>query len=167
MTRTGSVREKSFIFLEYHQGSLPILGQIPTASCASSRPTGPEKDPGHPVFTTKSPTGYEYMALPQHQEKGRIPRSASICSQSYLRPAAVKSGAIPEGCAGRFGWHNMRHSLATFLSANDVHLSVTQSILRHKNMRITADVFHSCGQCQTEGSTAEVPDSPRDVGAGG
>jgi hypothetical protein len=34
----------------------------------------------------------------------------------------------------------MRHSLATFLSANDVHLSVTQSILRHKNMRTTADV---------------------------
>jgi len=30
--------------------------------------------------------------------------------------------------------------MAAYLSANDVHLSVTQSILRHKNMRPTADV---------------------------
>jgi len=47
--------------------------------------------------------------------KGRIPRTASICAQDYLRPAAVKAGVIPEGYRGRFGWHNLRHSLATFL----------------------------------------------------
>jgi integrase len=34
----------------------------------------------------------------------------------------------------------MKHSLDAFLSANDVHLLVTQSILRHKNMRTTSDV---------------------------
>jgi integrase len=78
--------------------------------------------------------------FPSTTEKEGIPRSASICSQLYLRPAAVKACVIPEGHAGRFGWHNTRHSLATFLSANDVHLSVTQSILRHKNMRTTVDV---------------------------
>jgi len=85
------------------------------------------------------------------KKERRIPRSASICSQSYLRPAAVKAGVIPEGYAGRFGWHHMRHSLATFLSANDVHLSVTQSILRHKNMRTTADIYtHAVSAKQKE-----------------
>ncbi len=72
--------------------------------------------------------------FPSTKEKGKIPRSASICSQSYLRPAAVKAGVIPEDYSGRFGWHNLRHSLATFLSANGVRLSVTQGMLRHKKM---------------------------------
>jgi len=89
--------------------------------------------------------------FPSIKNKGKIPRSASICSQSYLRPAAVKAGVIPEGYAGRFGWHNMRHSLATFLSANDVHLSVTQSILRHKKMSTTADFYtHAVSAKQKE-----------------
>ena len=58
---------------------------------------------------------------------------------------------IPNGYKGRFGWHNMRHSLATFLSANDVNLSVTQSILRHKKMSTTADIYtHSVNAKQKE-----------------
>ncbi len=89
--------------------------------------------------------------FPSTKEKGKIPRSASICSRSYLRPAAVKAGVIPKGYTGRFGWHNMRHSLATYLSANDVHLSVTQSILRHKKMSTTADFYtHSVNAKQKE-----------------
>src|SRR5215469_3274924 len=70
--------------------------------------------------------------------KGRIPRSAGICGQDYLRPAAVKAGVIPEGYNGRFGWHNLRHSLATFLAANEVNLPVIQSILRHAKPTTTA-----------------------------
>jgi integrase len=89
--------------------------------------------------------------FPSLKEKGRIPRSASICSKCYLRPAAIKAGVIPKDYAGRFGWHNMRHSLATFLSANDVHLSVTQSILRHKKSSTTADIYtHAVNARQIE-----------------
>ncbi len=51
------------------------------------------------------------------KEKGKIPRSASICSRDYLRPAAVKAGVIPADFHGRFAWHNLRHSLATFLGS--------------------------------------------------
>jgi site-specific recombinase XerD len=36
-----------------------------------------------------------------------------------------------EGYKGRFGWHNLRHSLATFFAANEVNLPVIQSMLRH------------------------------------
>ena len=63
--------------------------------------------------------------------KGKKPRSAGVAAQNYLRPAAVKAGVIPESYSGRFGWHNLRHSLATFLTANEVTLSLIQSMLRH------------------------------------
>jgi integrase len=89
--------------------------------------------------------------FPSTKMKGKIPRSASICSKSYLRPAAIKAGVIPKDYAGRFGWHNLRHSLATFLSANGVHLSVTQSILRHKKMSTTAEIYtHAVNRTQQE-----------------
>jgi integrase len=74
--------------------------------------------------------------------KGKTPRSASIAGQDYLRPAAVKAGVIPKGYKGRFGWHNLRHSLATFFAANDVNLSVIQSMLRHSKPSTTAIYTH-------------------------
>jgi integrase len=73
--------------------------------------------------------------------KGRIPRTASICAQDYLRPAAIKAGVIPKGYKGRFGWHNLRHSLASFFGANEVHPAVTQSILRHKKLSTTMEIY--------------------------
>jgi integrase len=79
--------------------------------------------------------------FPSIKSKGRIPRTASICGQDYLRPAAVKAGVISEGYKGRFGWHNLRHSLATFFGANEVHPAVTQSILRHKKLSTSMEVY--------------------------
>ncbi len=73
--------------------------------------------------------------------KGGIPRSASICSKDYLRPAATKAGVIPDDYRGRFAWHNLRHSLATFLGANGVNPAVTQSILRHKKLSTTMEIY--------------------------
>ena len=35
--------------------------------------------------------------------------------EDYLRPAAVKAGVIAAGDSCRFGFHNLRHSLASFL----------------------------------------------------
>jgi integrase len=56
------------------------------------------------------------------REKGRVPRAASTCGKHYLRPAAFRAGALSPGDNSRFGWHNLRHSLATFLGgANDIH----------------------------------------------
>jgi hypothetical protein len=49
------------------------------------------------------------------REKGRVPRAASTCAKHYLRPAAVGAGVIAQDDHSRFGWHNLRHSLATFL----------------------------------------------------
>ena len=80
--------------------------------------------------------------------KGRTPRSAGVAGQDYLRPAAVKAGAIPEGYRGRFGWHNLRHSLATFLAANEVNLPVIQSMLRHARPSTSALYTHRVNSAQ-------------------
>jgi integrase len=80
--------------------------------------------------------------------KGKVPRSACSAGHDYLRPAAVKAGVIPEGYTGRFGWHNLRHSLATFFAANDVNLPVIQSILRHSKPSTTALYTHRVNAAQ-------------------
>ncbi len=74
--------------------------------------------------------------------KGKKPRSAGVAAQDYLRPAAVKAGVIDAEYRGRFGWHNLRHSLATFLADNDVSLSVIQRMLRHSKPTTTAIYTH-------------------------
>jgi len=80
--------------------------------------------------------------------KGKTPRSAGVAGQDYLRPAAVKAGVIPKGYKGRFGWHNLRHSLATFFAANEVNLPVIQSILRHAKPSTTAVYTHRVNAAQ-------------------
>lgn len=80
--------------------------------------------------------------------KGKKPRSAGVAGQDYLRPAAVKAGVIPDGYKGRFGWHNLRHSLATFFAANEVNLPVIQSILRHAKPTTTAMYTHRVNTAQ-------------------
>lgn len=77
-----------------------------------------------------------------YREKGRVPRAASTCGKKYLRPAAVKAGVIRHDDNSRFGWHNLRHSLATFFGSNDVHPSMIQRMLRHMNQRTTARYIH-------------------------
>ena len=84
------------------------------------------------------------------KEKGRIPRSASTCGKDYLRPAAVAAGVIGEGDNTRFGWHNLRHSLATFFGSNDVHPSVIQTVLRHTRQQTTSRYIHSVNDKQLE-----------------
>lgn len=49
---------------------------------------------------------------------------------------------------GRFGWHNLRHSLATFLADNDVSLSVIQHMLRHARPATTAIYTHRTNAIQ-------------------
>lgn len=80
--------------------------------------------------------------------KGKTPRSAGVAGQDYLRPAAIKAGVIPKEYKGRFGWHNLRHSLATFFAANDVNLPVIQSILRHAKPSTTAVYTHRVNAAQ-------------------
>jgi integrase len=40
----------------------------------------------------------------------------------------------------RFGWHNLRHSLADFL-AGEVDVAVTMKMLHHKRLSTTAEAY--------------------------
>jgi integrase len=72
--------------------------------------------------------------------KGKVPLTASTCAKRYLRPAAVTAGVLAADGNCRFGWHNLRHSLATFLAAN-VDLKTAQTMLRHKRIATTAEIY--------------------------
>ena len=80
--------------------------------------------------------------------KGKVPRSAVSAGKDHLRPAAVKAGVIPAEYKGRSGWHNLRHSLATFFAVNEVNLPVIQSILRHAKPSTTALYTHRVNSAQ-------------------
>jgi integrase len=92
-------------------------------------------------------SGWVFASL---KKKGTIPRSASICGKDYLRPAAVAAGVIAGGDNSRFGWHNLRHSLATFFGSNDVHPSVIQTVLRHTKQQTTSRYIHAVNDKQLE-----------------
>ena len=47
--------------------------------------------------------------------QGNAPRTSSIMAQDYLRPAALKAGILAPEDQRRFGFHNLRHSLASYL----------------------------------------------------
>jgi integrase len=93
--------------------------------------------------------------------KGAKPRCGSIASQTYLYPAAARAGvlqAVEErdkdgkllrtryfDCSGnpvkRWGWHNLRHSLASWLVSNDVDVKTVSSMLRHSNVKTTLAIY--------------------------
>src|SRR5258705_6807408 len=78
-------------------------------------------------------------------------RAASTCGKHYLRPAAIAAGVIAKDDHSRFGWHNLRHSLATFFASNEVHPSVIQTMLRHTKSQTTARYIHAVNTKQIEG----------------
>ena len=93
--------------------------------------------------------------------KGAKPLCGSIASQRYLYPAAAKAGVLKavderngegkvirtryfdanDNPVQRFGWHNLRHSLATWLVSNGVDAKTVSGILRHSNIRTTLGLY--------------------------
>jgi integrase len=93
--------------------------------------------------------------------KGAKPRCGVIAGQKYLYPAAVKAGVFRsveernrEGkligvryldLGGkpirRWGWHNLRHSLASWLVSNGVDVKTVSSMLRHSNIKTTLGIY--------------------------
>ena len=80
--------------------------------------------------------------FPSYRFKGKIPRSASTCGKDYLRPAAVAAGIIKADEGVRFGWHNLRHSLATFFSSQEVQVQVIKQMIRQKKLEMTLHYVH-------------------------
>jgi integrase len=73
--------------------------------------------------------------------KGSQPRVANMIGEDYLRPAAVKAGVLQTGDKRRFGFHTLRHSLATFLVSANIDPKTVQSILRHSDVATTLGIY--------------------------
>ena len=100
--------------------------------------------------------GEEDFVFPSVKLDGTQPRgrSGSMLVEDYIRPAAIKAGAIRvengitydrDGeVVKRFGFHNLgRHSLATFLMEEQENPAVVQAIMRHAKMDMTLYYSHS------------------------
>jgi integrase len=67
--------------------------------------------------------------------------------EDHLRPAGVKAGILsshPDNHGGlvdddprRFGFHNLRHSLASFLIQIRTDPKTVQTLLRHSDVKLT------------------------------
>ena len=73
--------------------------------------------------------------------KGKKPRTANMLVEDYLRPAAVKIGVLNEGEKVRFGFHNLRHSLASYLVRTKHDPKTVQDLLRHSDVKTTLGIY--------------------------
>ncbi len=78
--------------------------------------------------------------FPSTKMKGRTPLSASMMTADKIRPAAIKVGIRLEP-GQRFGFHNFRHSLATFLINKGKDVKTIQGLLRHAKASTTLDLY--------------------------
>jgi site-specific recombinase XerD len=63
-----------------------------------------------------------------------------MLAADHLRPAAIKAGVnLKPG--QRFGFHNFRHSLATFLVSRGKDVKTIQGLLRHAKVTTTLDLY--------------------------
>jgi integrase len=82
----------------------------------------------------------EDWVFPSIKLKGKKPLSASIMAGDKIRPAAIKAGIrlVP---GQRFGFHNFRHSLATFLVSRGTNTKTVQELMRHTKVTTTLQLY--------------------------
>ncbi len=78
--------------------------------------------------------------FPSFKLKGTQPRTASIMASDHIRPAAIAAG-IQLDPGQRFGFHNLRHSLATFIVNKEMDAKTAQGLLRHANVTTTLALY--------------------------
>jgi integrase len=89
--------------------------------------------------------------FPSTRLNGKQPRVANMLVEDHLRPAAVKAGVLsshPDSHGGlvdddprRFGFHNLRHSLASFLIRIRTDPKTVQTLLRHSDVKLTLQFY--------------------------
>jgi integrase len=85
--------------------------------------------------------------FPSFRLKGKKPRCANMLVRHYLRPAAVNAGVLAKDDRHRFGFHNLRHSLASFLVRTKTDPKTVQTLLRHSNVKTTLQLYaHSVSE---------------------
>jgi integrase len=99
--------------------------------------------------TTYSQPGH--WVFPSIRLNGKQPRVANMLVEDHLRPAAVKAGILlshldnhgrlVDDDPRRFGFHNLRHSLASFLIRIRTDPKSVQTLLRHSDVKLTLQFY--------------------------
>jgi integrase len=115
--------------------------------------------PLHPLLAEfmlrwKEKTAYSEpgdWVFPSFRLKGKQPRVANMLVEDHLRPAAAKAGILSshrdehgrlvEDDPHRFGFHNLRHSLASFLVRIRTDPKTVQTLLRHSDVKLTLQFY--------------------------
>ncbi len=89
--------------------------------------------------------------FPSSRLEGKQPRVANMLVEDHLRPAAVKAGILSshrnlrgqlvDDDPRRFGFHNLRHSLASFLIRTRTDPKTVQTLLRHSDVKLTLQFY--------------------------
>ena len=89
--------------------------------------------------------------FPSTRLNGKQPRVANMLVEDHLRPAAVKAGIfsshldnqgrLVDDDPRRFGFHNLRHSLASFLIRIRTDPKTVQTLLRHSDVKLTLQFY--------------------------
>jgi integrase len=74
------------------------------------------------------------------RNKGKTPRSSSVLTSDHLRPAAIAAG-VKLKPGQRFGFHNFRHGLASWLVNKGTDVKTVQGLLRHSNVKTTLGLY--------------------------
>ena len=79
--------------------------------------------------------------FPSLKADGKTPITPAVFVADHLRPAAKATGlVIPDGY--RFGLHNLRHSLSSWLvNKGKADPKTVQSLLRHSRIQTTLDLY--------------------------
>jgi integrase len=96
----------------------------------------------------------EDWVFPSFKLKGKQPLVQGMLVKDYIRPAAARTGVLSsriEEVGGKktmvitdertFGFHALRHSLATFLVSKEVDPKTVQAMLRHSNVSTTLQLY--------------------------
>jgi len=98
----------------------------------------------HEETTYAQPTDWIFASI---RRKGKQPRVANMLVEDYLRPAAVTVDVLKRGEKVRFGFHNLRHSLASFLIRKGTDAKTVQAMLRHSDVATTLGIYaHSMSE---------------------
>lgn len=112
------------------------------------------------MFRWKCKTPYSQpgdWVFPSFKLKGQQPRVANTLGEDYRLRAAVKvgilsshrddEGRLVDGDPRRLGFHNLRHSLASFLVRIRTDPRTVQTLLRHNDVKLTLQCYtHSVSE---------------------
>jgi integrase len=112
------------------------------------------------------------LLFPSYRKKGKQPRLGSMIVEDYIRPAAIAAGVLEERdgkcyydgeVVDRFGFHNLRHGLATWLAEQGTDPAVIQRMLRHSSKDMTMHYIHAKARKAQEQYIAElgIVDAPQ------